>query len=522
MRRQWRLSPAGAGAVIITLLALGLRLYRVTRPGLLAVSEYDDGVYFGSAVRLVHGVLPYQDFILVHPAGITLLMGPVAVLSNAAGTAAGLAVARILTVLASASAVVLGSLVVRHRGLLAVLVTCGTLAIYPGSVFAAHTVMLEPWLVLACLAGAVAIFDRDHLAGPRRLAWGGAAFGVAGAIKVWAIAPVLAVLALCLLAGQGDVSRIRRVTAFGGGVAASFAVLDLPFAVLAPQRFYRSVVVAQLGRVGPRISVWHRLQDMIGIFPPKTWSHESILAAALTITAAVVAAHVAASLATRRGPAPLDCFALVTAALVVAMFLWPPYFADHYTAFLGPFLGLAFALPMARLVTALAGSRSPVPRGRIALGLPWLATVLAVLTVLAAALALAAGSASLTRRLPTAEIQHAIPAGACVLSDQVSYLLLSGRFLSPVPGCPQMVDSLGVDLTLSGGRVPATGASRVPALVARWRVDFGHSQYVLLSSKNTQRIPWTPGLRSYFRRHFALVLHGHDYAVYAWRHLPRR
>ena len=52
--------------------------------------------------------------------------------------------------------------------------------------------LLEPWLVLFCLLGALAVFDGDRLAGSRRrLVWGGVAFGFAGAVKVWAILPVL-------------------------------------------------------------------------------------------------------------------------------------------------------------------------------------------------------------------------------------------------------------------------------------------------------------------------------------------
>src|SRR5262252_5729568 len=72
-------TPVNVVIVIATLLALGLRAYRMTRPGwLLSVHEYDDGPYFGSAVSLVHGVLPYRDFIFVQPPGITLLMSPAA------------------------------------------------------------------------------------------------------------------------------------------------------------------------------------------------------------------------------------------------------------------------------------------------------------------------------------------------------------------------------------------------------------------------------------------------------------
>ena len=56
--------------------ALLLRLYELSRPGeLLGVTEYDDGVLFGNALRLVSGVIPYRDFAMVQPPGSTLDSG---------------------------------------------------------------------------------------------------------------------------------------------------------------------------------------------------------------------------------------------------------------------------------------------------------------------------------------------------------------------------------------------------------------------------------------------------------------
>ena len=98
-RRPAWLTPVNLTIIIITLVALVLRVYyQYTRPGfLLGVTEYDDGPYFGSAVRLVHGSMPYRDFVLVQPPGITLLMSPVGLLTYWTGTAWGLAIGRILT-----------------------------------------------------------------------------------------------------------------------------------------------------------------------------------------------------------------------------------------------------------------------------------------------------------------------------------------------------------------------------------------------------------------------------------------
>src|SRR5579859_115067 len=212
-RSAW-LSPVNLAIGVTTLVALALRGYLLIRPGVLTVTQYDDGPYFGSAVRLVHGVMPYRDFAFVQPPGVTLLMSPPALISYLTGTAWGLAIGRILTVLAGTAAVALAGLLVRHRGVLAVLITCGVMAVYSDAVAAAHTVLVEPWLVLFCVIGLVALFDGDRLtASTRRLAWGGAAFGFAGAVEAWAIVPVL-ILAAFLL------PQFKRALVFAGGVAA--------------------------------------------------------------------------------------------------------------------------------------------------------------------------------------------------------------------------------------------------------------------------------------------------------------
>src|SRR5262249_60279756 len=141
--------------ITATLVAVALRIYDLTRPGyLLGISEYDDGTDFGSAIRLVHGGVPYRDFIMVQPPGITRLMFPVALITKGMGTITGIAVARVVTALASAAAVPLAGLLTRHRGFVAVLVSCGVLAIYPDSIMAARTVLLEPGLVPCRLPGA--------------------------------------------------------------------------------------------------------------------------------------------------------------------------------------------------------------------------------------------------------------------------------------------------------------------------------------------------------------------------------
>lgn len=491
-----RLTQPTPGLIIAVavLLALGLRIYQLAQPGhLLGVGDYDDGADFGSAIQLVHGVLPYRDFVMVQPPGITLLMSPAALLAGPGGPAAAIAVARILTVAVSAACVLLGGLLVRHRGTVATIVTCGLIAIYPGSVQAAHTVLLEPWLTAFCLAGAVAVFDRDRLASGWRLWWGGAAFGFAGAVKVWAIIPVVVIVALCL-------PRLRQAGRFAAGVAAGFIIPVAPLAALAPGRFATSIIVAQLTRTGTRTPFSFRLEYLTGLAgwqPPAAllWAAAAVLAAATAGTAC------AAWLVTRRAPAPLEQFALAATVLITAAFLIPDDFYYHYSAFLAPFAAMAFALPAARLARARPG---PAAARRLR---PAAAAVTAVvIVVLPVAVPGAENSNSPTFASALPAIEAAVPPGACVLSDQESVLISAGRFGAASARCPVIVDGTGVSYALGGGR-SAPQAGSVPAVARLWAQDFRAAGYVLLTPSNRKRIAWSPQLESYFAGHFR-ELHG--------------
>lgn len=495
-------TPVGAVIAAATLLALGLRIYQITRPGvLLGVAWYDDGVYFASALRLVQGVIPYRDFVFAQPPGLTLLLTPAALAAKVIGTARGMAFARILTLLASTAAVVLGGLLVRHRGLLAVTVTCGLLAVFPASVGDARTIFIEPWVVLFCLAGALVVFDGDRLAGGgRRLLAGGMVFGFAGAIESWAIIPVLVVVALAL-------ARPRTAATYAGGVAIGFLVPVVPFVIPSPRGFYQSVFVAQLVRHGQIwVPYWFRLQQMTGLNYLVNPGHLILLLVSLAVVGFVAAALTGAWVITRRPPPPLDWLAVTTAALVVIAFMWPPGFFFHFPGFLEPFVALAIALSASRLLDAV---RSPAGRPR-ARWLPWAAAGLAGLVIVAFAVIQGHAESTLTPRVGprnVAAVRRTIPPGACVLTDQASFAIAANRFYSDVPGCSRMIDPLAVDYALSSGRDALNGAGNFPAVAAVMRQAFVHAQYVWLSGVyNRRRIAWTPALRAYFQRNFVRVL----------------
>ena len=496
---------------VAALVALGLRAYQLATPGyLLGVTEYDDGSYFGSAIHLTMGILPYRDFVFIQPPGITLLMTPVALLAKVIGTDGGMAVGRILTTVASAAGVVLAGLLVRHRGLPTTIVACGLIAVYPDAVATARTVLVEPWLALFCLAGAVAVFDGDRVTGSRRrLVLGGLALGFAGAIESWAIVPAVVILALCL-------PGLRRMLTCLAGIAFAFLVPVLPFAALDPASFYRDVVMVQLGtRQGAaafRVSAWYRLEEMFGLTNIRP-AHSIVLLVAVVVLGFAVGAFACGWLVTRRAPRPLDWFALVTTILVVGAFFYPGQFYFHFVAFLVPFLALAVALPLSRLVSAV---RLPAERAGAGGSLRWAAAGLATVLIagfgvseIDAVYHLAHSAAAINTAADRARMLAAtdriVPPGACVFTDRVSFTIAANRFITHVPGCSPIDDAVASNVALSHGRNASTGAGNVPAVAAIYREALDHAQYVLLTTESSKRIAWSPALVTYFHDNFHRV-----------------
>ena len=507
--RGWR-TPIGIAIVVATIIGLGLRLLQLAIPGhLLGVTEYDDGVYLGASIRLIGGVLPYRDFVLVQPPGVVLIMTPVAALGKVVGSGWAMGLGRLFTACAGAASVLLAGLLVRHRGLLAVIITCGIMAVYPDSILAAHTVLQEPWLVLACLAGLLAVFDGDRLTtSSTRLAWGGVAFGFAGSIKLWAIFPIVVIAVLCA-------TRLRRVAIYLGGMVAGFAVPVLPFFVMDPSSFFRGVVLAQLVRTDDtRVSMKTRLADLSGIVSTTSSKVDVSAAVAglavLLIVVLIVASCVGASLLTHKIPPPMEVFALVSGGIVFLSFLWPADFYYHYAGFFTPFLALAVALPVARAVGAL---QPAAQRHSSGFRLDQAALALACIALAGMLIAQVATEATESHSsTPAAAADKVIPKGACVLTDQVSMTIVAGRFTSSVPGCPQIVDGFGTDMDLSKGHNGDTGAAKTAAVRQVWDSAFRHAQYVWLSSAPFdktktayRRIAWTPALRAYFTTNFRRV-----------------
>jgi len=510
----WPLRP-GVVITVAALLGLGLRVFQLTRPGYLTgFTQYDDGVYIGNALRLVDGVIPYRDFAMVQPPGSMLLMVPAALVGKAFGSMSALAVARILSVGADTANVVLVGLLVRHRGPLAAGVASGGYAVYPAALNASQSLFLEPWLNLFCLLGAVLLFDGDRITGletggPGRRThgalWAGVCFGFAAAVKIWAAVPALVAWVLCLTARRGRLS-------FAGGFAAGIAVPCLPFEILAPSGFGRTVFFSELvqathGRVGAN----PRVADITGIIGlssvgvnPRIWQGVTAAAALFLF---VVIAWVRARRAGSRATA-LDWFALVTTVVVIGMLFSPSEWYVHYAAFAGPFLVILLGLSAARLFTP-GQPRSDKPRKvprrtRVV-------TVAAAFTALAIAAMGAADGYAVTTLYPARSLQAAsglIPPGACVLTDTASVTIAIDRFSARSPGCPAVVDTVGTLIATTHGKDFVAGPAVLQADTQVWQQAFQQADYVWLIGNNGYtgaRIAWTPALHAYFTSHFTLI-----------------
>jgi hypothetical protein len=477
---------------VCTAAAAVLRFYQLARPGyLLGMTEYDDGVNFGNALRLVSGVVPYRDFVSVQPPGTTVLMAPVALAAKMTGTAWSLAIARILTAAADTACVALLGLLARHRGPVAAGIACGVYAVYPDALAAAHTFMLEPWLNLFCLLGALACFDGDRLtARSSRLAWGGAAFGFAVAVKLWAVVP-LAVLGLLLL------RRPRRLGFLAAGAVAGLGLPVLPFLIVAPGALVKDVVTTQFDRANAGYgSPLPRLADLAGLAQFTSLSARVVAIIVLVVAVLVCAGYLTACRAGGRLPAALDWYALIGVVAVIGMLLWPYGYWPHYGAVAGPFIALVLALPAGLL-------RPAEHRGQITALLS--VGAVAALLIVAAGLnqfGTESGLTASTTLAPAAD--RLIPAGACVVTDYSSLTISADRFITDPARCPDMVDSYGTLLAVTGGR-KAAARQEVSKLTALWRSEFAVASYVWLEYGDEGRIPWTSGLYTYFISHFRLL-----------------
>ena len=198
-------------------------------------------------------------------------------------------------------------------------------------------------------------------------------------------------------------------------------------------------------------------------------------------------------------PSPLEWYVLAAAGATVAAVLGYSAFFYHYPAFAAPWLALSFGCAAG----AVASGFRARPQVRRALIGCCAVVVLAV----------AAFQVSELRGLRATSVypdRALIPAGSCVVSDEISLAIAANRFTAARPGCPEVLDGLAQTLVLSNGVSVQGGAAGHPDVVAAWQNILSRADYVWLSPNNARRIPWTPGLTAWFAANFQpLPVRGH-------------
>lgn len=480
------------------LLAVIVRLSLLSVHGrLTGLSEYDDGVYLGAALRLVEGVLPYKDYVLVQPPGIAVLLSPIGLVAKAIGSLNSLIVMRLVTVAVSALNVLLVGHLVKSKGKVAVIAACGIMALYPQAVASSVTILLEPYMNLFCILGFVALFNNLEFRGsPRSYLLGGVLIGIAGSIKSWAIVPAVILFVVILL--SENVARISKAVRFAFGVAASFLIVTFPFVLSDPSGFIHDVITVQLNRVpGKRLGMFERLNYITGSSVSKYFlSHQNIITIVSSILAIAMFFFAIRSLVQERNP--LLYFGLIAVVVVFAVLLYPSDFYYHYPDFLTPYMAIVLAFGACYLAEKIR-SRSSFER---------IAVYSLLFYVLPVSFFIAEVSFEhhqIPAIVPKNFAEGIIPKGACVVSDTEALLIESNRFYSDKTGCPVMIDSFGTALALSGGRTIHGGAAASSKLDQYWLSTMKHADYIWLSTFAKSRLPWTKGNLAYFNTHYKRV-----------------
>ncbi len=356
---------------------------------------------------------------------------------------------RCVTVVVMAFNVVLTGLIMRPLGRVATATAAFALALWPLSVAVERSVVLEPFLVFFCLLGTFLIFDAGDLASWRRMLLGGIAFGFAVEVKVWAVLPIAALVLVCLPRWRS------RGAPLALGIAVGAIVPGLPFFLAAPCAFVHDVIVVQLGRNDPLGATTLRTRFLtlsgIGRLPLiGTWTWlELVLWSVFGLV--VVWVYVTG----RRNIVLLEWFVLIAPILVFVGMFDDPAFNEFYAYFPAAFLVLLAGVCASRIVSAAvkAGATTPGTRGRTFKAIPLVATALALVTacfLVEQAVVYAQGYLSFSFD-PSAQLASEIPAGACVVTDDPTALLVANRFTPTRQGCPAEIDPFRAYLSEDNG-----------------------------------------------------------------------
>lgn len=451
--------PVTAVTVVVAVTAFLVRLSIALRGGGPGGSfGYDDGVYYGASTALLWGRVPYQDFVLLHPPGIMVVLAPFALLGRLTHDALGFEAARVLSMLVGSLNTVLVVRICRRSGLAAAGAGGLVYALWTPAVLSETTTRLEPWVSLGLLLALAILAHRPGLPSPRALVWAGAALGLAVSVKIWAVAP--GVLVLVWVWRRWGAPALGRTAL---GVVAAGCLLDLPFLLAAPGQMLRMVVLDQLGRgrtsAGPAARVARTLLSGASLSPD--WTPGPLPA---VVAAGVLAAVVLTCGRTRRGR-----FALSLLGLEVAVLVLSPSFFSYYPAFAAP----GVALVAASAVAGLDDRRRRPSWRPVRLGRELVSLTLAVVVSLALlGTTLIDSRAVVSLPFPAADLAASAATSRCVTSDSPDALILTDVFGRDLRrGCRVPIDLTGISYDTAAPRTLPDGTREPRRRNARWQRD---------------------------------------------------
>ena len=398
---------------------------------------YDDGVYFAASLNVVHGIIPYKDFVFVQPPLITVWLAPLSILAHFTGTRWAFQAARLFTDLVMILDICLVAFLLRKRSTIRMLLGVGTMAFSSNIFWASRTILIEPYLIALCLAALVAMTENEAITSSARRMWiAGILFGLAGATKIWAIFPMLVALAIIWKI------QPRQRTRLVGGTAIGFFASVVPFAVLAPLAFLKEVVITQMLRAPNGLGLFQRLLDLTGI--PNlyylkyinTFLADSVLIAIYLLIAILILN----SLRTWKlyTGTHLELLSTASTALVGLSFVLAHSYFKNYGGFITPYLAIS--------LTTITYPFKPSTSSKKLLSIGIITFVLFTFAWQDFQLAISPGVAAINQ--VNSQTESALGTGGCLWAADPALAILANRYTGDQANCPHTVDWGGTELLL--------------------------------------------------------------------------
>lgn len=504
--------------------------------------DYDEGVYFSASALLLKGVLPYRDFVFVHPLGSLYFLAPAGWLGLLRDPAFGFAAARwLMTAVGFVNVLLLGQIAVRWAGPAAAIVAAAVYATHPEAASVERGPFLEPVLNLTCLAvawiwlggrlggctersvhpspppegepelkssdarthgrggaitsgalrrfatpGAGRAVELDSGGATSRGRWRlvicGALCGFAASIKVtgalWLVA--------CLLSLPRRRSR-GHVVVFLASAAAAWIALAAPSLIVARASFIGQVIWFHMHR--PPDGTVGRLARLAAML----WSH-GLLAESWLFASGLVLALVRSTNPERRAERFFtSAFLLILAGFLVSSTYWSQYNAH-------------LAVPEAALAGYGGASLwrwAMTARTRIRLAL--------VFVLLAFVPAWGVRRTLLASRGRSPELialghflRSSVPADACLMSFEPAWSIAGGRLPDNGAGVPRLVDpyaAMLLDAARSGQSfADATQSFRDPSSQTTARAALDRCRFAIVAGRGFWQM--SADTQRWFRTHF--------------------